>query len=683
MISRRVSGKRWHFDMTSLAGWTADTAGAGTAVQSGSVVTFTTGADADRAYIVKNENILSPCVVRTRSKWTMPGSNDKLMACQLWHPAASKPSGNVSAFKYPLVMFRRSFAGARLWQNQWFATATNAVGALDDTWYCQEVNFAADDSCYFSHWADAFASQLLTQTRVGYAAQYGVNLKWLVIGDYNESADTRGVLVLDYAQCMENLSVTMTGLPSGSACRLYDSTGATIASAVTASGVATFDLKDVAGFDTNSNPDTSEGGFRGYFRVFRDNAYTQLIESVPFNDIWGGDIYEWEEPEPAPIPLLVIDRRRVARKPVVKIFDRLGANLLAVTTDYKDLSWETDVASGFHIADFEIGRDSLATLPEIDVFNQVLITDGAETCWEGYIDEPRREGKGVVKVGCTGWAALLNQLGCRTNQAPMKTSAFITNVLLADAEVAAFLTEGTLTTGAADYDCPAMEDLAPGGKFYAEILDDYNRYNDKRWLVYAKKRLHWLVKHTSLRDPSSTAPLWIVRASECDGFSVTDSPRNYWNRVYYTYSPTGSHKVPGMVEDTVSQGKYGRVVAIFFDIPGRCTPTEALEAANKKLLAGQDMVVVGQFTTRKVYSAETLVEVDPWLPKAGEPMLAVDLKPGEGTIDARQVVNSIATFEIKSTAYTAKGRRIKITPMQDDYGLSECLARFERRGSVL
>lgn len=473
-------------------------------------------------------------------------------------------------------------------------------------------------------------------------------------------------------------TISIIELETGNAVRAYDSLGNLLAGAVESGGTATIDLS------ASTYP---TGKFKGYVNVYQDSTYARVIDSCSRDTFWGGDACVWTAPTP-PTPAFIPPgkTRRKTRKPLVKVFDCTGANLLKVVSDYKDLSFETDLSSGYSIAGFTIGRNPLKIYEETEPFNQVVITDGAETCWEGFVDEPRGDADGNIEMACVGWVNHLNRNACVTNQAPQTMATFIGSTMLADAAVNVYIVLGSTTwpAGYTQYTVPAQEDIAPGGKFYTEILDAYARYGGTdagaaviggRWMIWAKKAIYY--------QPIKTTPDWIIRASECPGFACTPSPKNYWNRVYYSYSPTGSAKVPGMVEDTVSQGVYGgRVVAVTFDIPGRCSASDALQAATVKLKEGASMVIIGQFRTRKLYDAVTLVEVDPWRAKAGDLITAIDLKTGLGTLATRQTSSVITTFEVKSTKYYPKMRENEITPVNDDASLAASLAIFERRTAM-
>jgi len=689
MLTLVNAGKIQHRDFTvdqSCPSWLAEkVAGTGAISYGATGATFETLAAADRAYLVNTNNSLipknTPHVIRVKAQITADVNNNMIFPILVVN-AATTPTGSISvssAYVYPRVDFYRSSTG-RIFEAAYLSSTGGLTAAYSlATDYCFSVTRGTADT-QLHVYSNNYAA--LLDTSVAWANLAFPNYPWLCIGDV--SSAYYGTMVVAYVQLMRSTDITVTGLPTGGAVRLYNSAGTLLSSAVSVGGTATLDARNC---DFASNPDKSAGGFKGYVNVYSDATYATLVDSCSSESFWGGANYLWTAPVPPTPPSVPLAReRRRTRKPLIKVFDCTGANLLKVISDYKDLSFETDLSSGYSIADFAIGRNPLKIYSETEPFNQIVITDGAETCWEGFIDEPRGDADGNLEMACVGWVSHLNRNPCKVNQAPQTMATFIGSTMLADTAVNLYIVLGNTTwpAGYTQYTAPAQEDLAPGGKFYTEILDAYAKYGGTdvgaaviggRWMIWAKKAIYY--------QPVKTTPDWIIRASECPGFSCTSSPKNYWNRVHYSYSPTGSEKIPGMVEDTVSQQRYGgRVVSIIFDIPGRCSPTDALQAATVKLNEGSSMVIVGQFTVRNLYDARTLVKVDSWLAKAGDLMTAMDLKTGLGTLATRQTANVITTFEVKNTKYTPKTRENAITPVNDDVNLAASLAIFERRTAM-
>ena len=351
---------------------------------------------------------------------------------------------------------------------------------------------------------------------------------------------------------------------------------------------------------------------------------------------------------------------------IIQLSNKDDSIVYPPVTSFQDLSIDTELNLGYSLASWTMKRDALRSYDDLKPYVQVKIMDDGEIVWEGYIDEPRHKGY-EFRITCLGWASILGTTGVRVDQPSQKCSTFINSTVLADADVSAFLSAGTIQTG--DYTCPILDDIRPW-KYYSEVLGEYLKWNDWRLNVWEKKRVFWEPKQTTIK--------WVVRASDCKDFEITQSPQNYWNVVPYSYTQTDTQVYIDQTGLTASQTQWGRKVYRALDIPGVVTPTQAADIADKFLYDGATMTVVGDLNTAKVYEYPSFIPVTKlWRVKAGDPVLVVEYLPGDAGIG--DTVNEITSFEIRGTSYNHKEKRIVIAPKEWNSSIDVTLARLEAK----
>jgi hypothetical protein len=212
--------------------------------------------------------------------------------------------------------------------------------------------------------------------------------------------------------------ITVTGLPTGYAVRLYNSNGVLIASAVSVAGTATLALASVAGFDTNSNPDTTQGGFAGSVRVYTDSSYALQVNTLHLDDIWGGDPFEYTADT---IPTAIGSIPKVERTPTrglvdVQIWNKAGTRCLSTITDdgaalYRHENLElTKNRNGDATLVFDLKREPVSEYWEdLEDSNVVRAFIDGEYGWEGDIEGVERKvgTESLFTVQCLGWPAKL------------------------------------------------------------------------------------------------------------------------------------------------------------------------------------------------------------------------------------------------------------------------------------
>jgi len=349
---------------------------------------------------------------------------------------------------------------------------------------------------------------------------------------------------------------------------------------------------------------------------------------------------------------------------IITIRNNIGTNVLNRIVDYESLRFETDRIGGPISLDFEIKRNILVNQSDIQVYNQIVVEEGASNAWEGYMLEPSKTSPVSFGISCIGWSGLLDDVPIIVDQPSQKMSTFIT-AMLADGKISPFVNTGIINTG--DYDKPpATTDVLPG-KYYLEMLDSYNKWNDWRYYFSEGKAFNF--------GPPQTIAKWIVLAKDAPGFQITDSPANFWNEVVYKYTDAIGDKY-ALVADAASIAKYGRTVTKILEIPGVMSGApQALVYATVYLNRGKNMTVMGQITTSTVYDAISFLPVPLWKVKGGDPVKIQNFLSSTGSIG--NVVDEITTFEIKTTQYDDKAKNITLIPKDWDSGLEATFFRHE------
>jgi hypothetical protein len=675
MLTRVTSGKIQHRDFTvdqSCPSWLTPELNGGGAISYGATgATFETLAAADRAYLVNTNNSLipknTPHVIRVKAQITADVNNNMIFPILVVN-AATTPTGSISvssAYVYPRVDFYRSTGTGRIFEAAYLSSTGGLTAAYSlATDYCFSVTRGTADT-QLHVYSNNYAA--LLDTSVAWANLAFLNYPWLCIGDV--SSAYYGTMVVAYVQLMRSTDITVTGLPTGSTVRLYDSAGTLIASAVSAGGTATLELAGVAGFDTNSNPDTADGGFFGTIKVFADSSYTIVLDVTSFEDMWGGDEYEYEAPTPIPEP---VARATVSREPrgmYVLVQDRTGDEALSQLTErmpeqqpsvnlFEGMSFESCNPGGFTTASFTLHRPVTQYWADLLPRNRIVIGESAQVFWEGYIDKaPRSIRPDIFDVSCQGWSARLNELWTTADitvvAATDHMNEFISNVVLADAELSTYseIVAGTIETG--DYDFPdgTRFEFAPA-TYYFDALEQMNAANNYDWGVWLDHKFYFTAK-------TPTIIKWYVKTEDCDDLTISQNVEALCNYVLVNYTQDGSHYQQVTVQDADSQALYG-VIKKKIDVPGRITTAGATQIGNTYIAECKDLKVSAEFTCNRIFDAygseHSLGEA-----RGGDNIRIADWLPTEETLIT---VNDIATFQIKSVKYNHDDYTLDVTPTE-------------------
>jgi hypothetical protein len=293
----------------------------------------------------------------------------------------------------------------------------------------------------------------------------------------------------------------------------------------------------------------------------------------------------------------------------------------------------------------------------MQTFNRIVIGEGPFVFWEGYIDKiDRNINPDVFNVSCLGWSSIFNQQGTTADitvvAASDHMSEFIINVLLADANITALISNSTANIGTTDFDYPdtTVWTFAPYTSYF-DALTQMNKGNNWNWGVWENRVMSFAAKFTT--------PTWLAKTSDCSDLKISPNPENFANRIVCSYTLPGGFPADLTVNDVPSQTEYGRIVTKLLSLPGEMTTPGATSIAGVCLTESKDLKVSGEFTTSKIYdiygTEHHLGEV-----KAGEVVRITDWLPTEEATG----VDNIATHEIKSPKYDHNSSSLAVTPTE-------------------
>ena len=203
----------------------------------------------------------------------------------------------------------------------------------------------------------------------------------------------------------------------------------------------------------------------------------------------------------------------------VEIKDRVSGKVIAAPKDYQKLTFNTIHPGGPATASFTVKRTIDHQYPEFLKFAEVIIKQGEETPWHGYVSGPTMATYPErIEVSCLGLSGHLREIDCRVDQPEQKGSDYITGVLLADSRCK--LTAGRIdTTG--EYIAPILDDIAPH-KEHNDVLNEYWSYQD-RWTWNVGPG--WVLNYHAL----DLSPVYYVSRYHCTPFKITPVGAAYAN----------------------------------------------------------------------------------------------------------------------------------------------------------
>ena len=332
---------------------------------------------------------------------------------------------------------------------------------------------------------------------------------------------------------------------------------------------------------------------------------------------------------------------------------------------FEGLSLESCNPGGFTVANFTLHRPVTQSWPDLGHRNRVIIGQGAQVWWEGWIDKPVRKIRpDTFDVGCLGWSARLNQLWATADitagAGGYLMSTFIT-AMLADAGLSTNSEVVAGTVAVTDYAYPVgtQFQFAPATPYF-DALTTLNAGNGYNWGV-------WLDHKFYFTAATPTVIQWYAKTSDCEDITITPNPEALCNYALINFTQDGSHYEQVIVQDAVSIALYGLIKII---------TTDATQIANLYLAACKDLHVAAEFTTRRIYdiwgAEHHLAEV-----RGGDNVRVLDWLPTEDTLSG---VNDIATFQIKAAKYDHGNYTLAITPTEFVPRTDILIARLQATG---
>jgi hypothetical protein len=372
----------------------------------------------------------------------------------------------------------------------------------------------------------------------------------------------------------------------------------------------------------------------------------------------------------------------------INIYSPTGAFITRLTEHIPNTHWTPDVfeglsfesvnPGGFTTANFTIHRKITEYWADLAYRNWIVIGNGPDVYWEGYIDKPSRSiNPDKIDVGCLGWSATLNQtwyaFDLTAGVGGLKGSFFITDYLVAS-DFNPICT-GTIETSDYAYPEGTRFEFAPA-TYYTECLEQFNAGNLWDWGVWEGSAINWTAKTPNVVD-------WVAYARDCKDLVISPNPEALANYVQVHFTQDGSHYEDIIMQDADSAALNGWQ-AKRVDVPGQidedsigpANPGGATRICTIYLAESKDLKVSASFTLNRVYDIygveHHLGEV-----RAGQNIRLGDYLTTEELLNG---VNDITTFQIKSPKYDHDPYSLDITPTEFVPSTETQIARLQAVG---
>jgi hypothetical protein len=679
MLTRTATGKLQHHDFTvdqSCPPWlTPATQGTGTIAYGATGATLAAEADASAAILVTTDALdktdLENVVLRTKAKKTT-STNSRFIIASGCHDVAARPNGTATAsYLNPGFYFNRTAGGVEnVLMYYPLTTLLDTYVAAATTFYVFDTLW--DATTTYLKVRSAADISLLDSASAAYAY---TNDPWWYVGDPRNAGGSaiRATLLVEYMQMMTSTDITVTGLPTGAAVRLY--AGSTLIDSATETGGTV--VLDGSTCDFNSNPDKSEGGFYGTVKVYEDSTYSVLLNTFSASDFWGGDVWIWS---------LVTDPvNRVVHHGfshiAIQILDKDGANVLSIlTNDHEDaekrffaLEYTLQAQGGPGICTFKVKRkDPMSYQEDLQDSNKVKVWMNATNPWTGDIEGANRTDESTLEVSCVGGVNKLKEMGTDADYdldvaAGETASEWIARVPLADTELG--YSAGEIDAPSDEYAITTGVSFFPGKSYYEE-LDAVNVFYTCRFSV-RDGVLSWKAKKTT--------PAYFVDLSDCVKPELERARGDMKNWVQMAWTGDGSIYGYEVSEDTDSQSLHGKRMA-WETMPGKCGSAEGQQGADLFIAERSKLKPPSSLTTDKVYDAYgVLVPIEEVL--EAEVLHIRDLLSEEETNAATNQQNESNTWEIAEVKVNPETGMLTLSPGSLPTELAVLLAQIENRSN--
>lgn len=347
-----------------------------------------------------------------------------------------------------------------------------------------------------------------------------------------------------------------------------------------------------------------------------------------------------------------------------------------LTYKHQRLKFSTKLHGGFYTCSFMLKADLPAAWTWITdkMFFRLLITDGADTLWEGRVEDVGIT-QGSVQVTAYGYYSNLGDI-------PYST-AFNDN---ADVVIKAILTAACTQISSDQSNIaatggPAITSTANAGyldiypKDLIEKLLDFSdtTYDSKWYFGIWEDRIPYLVRQ------NVTSADWRVTLADFNRFRLKHRAADLWNSVYAVYDDSGLTRTAD-ASDATSKAKYGDGTTDFerkkvISDLGTVVATTAQSARDgwledhKNIWPRLENIVLGS----KVFDVNGIPKKS-YLVRAGEVIRVRDLVPVSSDLDTVER-DALRTYYIVETEYDMDSATLRITPDTENMSLDAILAR--------
>lgn len=344
------------------------------------------------------------------------------------------------------------------------------------------------------------------------------------------------------------------------------------------------------------------------------------------------------------------------------------SKLDALETPY-DLEF-TKNEHGDYTASFKLKREARAYFPDLADSNRVKIKVKSDRDWVGDIERVARDvdQSSVYAVSCVGPQARLKQNGTTATHtldlAPNeKASTYITDHIVTDSYLG--MTAGTLTD---TFQFITGYEWYPG-RSWADILDEFCKYQLNRWYVDKDYRLHFV--------PRDTVPSYQVFMSDCKQTHLDKAREAVVNWVQVGFTPDGTIYGYVTTQDTVSQGLHGMRRA-YEQLSNKGTQVEAQAWADTYIALHSKLKPSSSLPADLIYDANRS-PVFPEEVEGGKVIVIPDLQSAEESNP--QTINEMCTWTLAEVKW--KDGYVSLSPGDLPTELDVAIAKYAMRDKAM
>ncbi len=337
--------------------------------------------------------------------------------------------------------------------------------------------------------------------------------------------------------------------------------------------------------------------------------------------------------------------------------------------EYENLRFSTRLPGGFYRCSFDLRMDLLKAWEWVigKDFYRVLITDGAQTLWEGRIEDKELT-PGRVSITAYGYYANLGDIPYEIAYNDLWSTVLGTVITARALQISTqhFTASDRTANSAAGVDWQDLTPMEMIEKFLPLSSSDNAQWDFAVW----ENRHAWLTK----RNP--TALNYTCRLADFRTFRLKYTGKDLTTAVYARYQAGGALTRTAWAENVTSQAKYGLNRGYAIPDMGTVAAQEAQTARDAWLAKHQELwpafsssPVLGKW----IQDTKGIRTPSSWV-RAGKVIRILDLVPASGLLSSVSL-NRQQTFYVVETEYDCATEQLTLTFDRDAKTLAALLAK--------